>query len=113
MAEALLSDDRIEVLRASPDDPVSLRLEEWVQRWVDDAVDDLFRLGEATVKTSGGVLYLRMKRPSRLRDGALWIANTPDMHNAGYSRLSLGGDMDLRSVVSFYVSNAVVGLVGE
>jgi hypothetical protein len=36
-----------------------------------------------------------------------------DTHNAGYSRLSLSGDMDLRSVVGRYVSCAVVGLVAE
>jgi hypothetical protein len=112
MVEALLADDRIEVLLASPDDPLS-RIEGWVQRWVDDAVEELFRLGEASVETSGGKLYMRLKLPSRLRDGALWIGQTPDMHNVGYSRLSRNGDVDLRSVVSAYVSWAVRGLVGE
>lgn len=111
MVEALLANERIEVLASSPDDPLG-RIEDWVQARVDDAVDALFQSGEASVETSAGKLYMRLEQPSRLRHGALWIAQTTDMHNAGYSLLSRNGDAGLRSVVKAYVSRAVIGLVG-
>lgn len=112
MAAALLADDRIEVLLASPDDPLS-RIEDWVQAWVDDAVNELLRSGEASIATSAGTLYMRPKQPSRLRHGALWISQNPDLHDRGFTRLSRSIDVDPRSVVSASVSWAVIGLVGR
>lgn len=112
LAEALVADTRIEALFALPDDDIS-RQEDWVQRWTDKAVDDLLGSGDATVETSAGTLYFRVKRPTRLRDGALWTSSYADMHNAGYHRLSRPGKYDIRVLLAAYVSRAVIGLVGE
>jgi hypothetical protein len=79
----------------------------------DDAVNELLRSGEASIDASAGTLYMRLKQPSRLRHGALWIAQTPDIHDRGFTRLSRNMDVDLRSVGSASVRWAVIGLVGR
>ena len=113
MIEALLTEARIEALPAEPDDPLT-RVEGWVERWVDEATDRLLADGEATIVTSRGTLYARLKRPKRGRRGSLQIRSVGDngVNGSGTNYLRRQDEQQLRKEIVFYLTGRVIALVG-
>jgi hypothetical protein len=113
MIEAVLVSDVIEALPAFPEDPLS-RIEDWVTRWVHEAVDELWVSEEATITTSRGALYLSLTRPGRHRSGVLQVSSVGDNGVNGYRSHNLGpaDELDLRQTVEWYLTWEVIGLVG-
>ena len=113
MIERLLGEARIEAVPAEPSDTVS-RVEDWVTRWVDDAVDELLSDGETTITTSRGTLQAWLDRPTRLRTGVLSIASAGDngVRSQGTQMISPDDEEAIRKQISFQVSMGVTDLVG-
>jgi hypothetical protein len=112
LIDAILADDRIEALPASPRDPVS-RVEDWVEAWVDELADALVSRGAASLTTCRGTVEARLRPPGRLREGQLIIhtaAATGRASSTGDSAVSANDD--LREQVEFQLSVAVIGLAG-
>jgi len=113
MIEHVLTDKRIEAVSAEPGDPLT-RVEDWIRGWVDTAVDELLRSGEAAITTSRGTVTARLYRPSRIRRGVLSVARTRVDRGSGGSSHYLGrqDEEDLRDTVASYLTWDVIGLVG-
>jgi hypothetical protein len=112
LIDAILGDERIEALPASPDDPVS-RVEDWVDAWVEGLADELLSRGTASLTTSRGTAEARLRRPGRLREGQLTIETTGTTGRSGSTGgATILGDDDLRGEVTFYLTYAVLGLAG-
>jgi hypothetical protein len=112
LIDAILADDRIEALPAAPDDPVS-RVEDWVSGWVNELADGLLSRGEASVTTSRGTIEARLRRPRRLRAGALFIrAERHDGSAGSTGDTTITADEDLRESVTLYLTLAVIGIAG-
>jgi hypothetical protein len=113
MIERLLTDEQIEALPAEPEDPLT-RVEDWVVRWVDDALDELWESGEATITTSRGTVKAWLERPGRRRSGMLRTESAGDNGVRGRSSSPLGPrtEEDLREEVAFDLTHTVIGLVG-
>jgi hypothetical protein len=111
MVERLVMDNRIEALAIRPDEPIG-RIEEWVERWVEVAVEELWTSGHATVATPRGTVRVSLTQPGQLGDGSLrMITSRPNGEGSGWKRL---GDMSqdrLRRTVAGYVTLALTGLV--
>lgn len=113
LIERILGDERIEAILAEPSDPLT-HVEEWVDRWVDDAVTTLLSDGEAVISTSCGTVQAWLDRPSRFRRGMLRTQTVGDNGVSGTGRVGLS-DRDgakLRDSICFYLTIAVIGLVG-
>jgi hypothetical protein len=112
LIDAILADDRIEALPASPDDPVS-RMEDWVIAWVEELADGLLSRGAASLTTCRGTLEARLRRPGRRRERQLIIHSTATTgRSSSTADTTLHSGDELREQVSFYLSIAVVGLAG-
>jgi hypothetical protein len=61
LIEELVNDSEIEVLRAESDDPVELT-EPWVTHLVDDAIEELFSTGAATITVVQGTVDAELER---------------------------------------------------
>lgn len=110
--DAILADERIEALPVSPDDPVS-RVEDWAAAWVDELTDGLLAHGEASITTCRGTVRAWLRRPARLRKGALFTQVTAtggDRISSGDTTLS--GPRDLRAELILYLTLAVLNLAG-
>ncbi|HEY1832292.1 MAG TPA: hypothetical protein VGG38_18800 [Acidimicrobiales bacterium] len=75
MIDEILVDRRIEALPVDPADPM-MRIEGWVQNWIDAAVSALFENGQASITTSMGTIRASLERPSRLHHGAFRCQST-------------------------------------
>jgi hypothetical protein len=105
--DRLLVDERIEAVPAAIDDPID-RVEEWVQRWVDEGTAALLATGEATIATPMGSIRFSLERPGPSRPGRLRKDNG--------SWASVGQPADeaaLRLTVSRSLTRAVIRWVGE
>jgi hypothetical protein len=112
LIDAILADGRIEALPALPDDPVS-RVEDWVAAWVDELADGLLSRGEASVTTPRGTVEARLRRPGRLRSGALFISAEGRGGRTGSTgETTLRADGDLRDDLDLYLTLAVLDLAG-
>jgi hypothetical protein len=111
--ERILASEDIEALPAEPEDPLT-RVEDWVRRWAEEAVAELWVSGEATITTSRGALYLSLTRPGRHRSGVLQVSSVGDNGVKGYRNHNLGpaDESDLREMVESYLTWEVIGLVG-
>ena len=76
LIDAILADDRIEALPATPDDPVS-RVEDWVIAWVDQLAGGLMAHGTASLSTPRGSVDAWLRRPHRIRKGSC-ASSSPD-----------------------------------
>jgi hypothetical protein len=112
LIDAILADDRIEAQPAAPDDQVS-RVEDWVSGWVNELADGLLTRGEASVTTSRGAIEARLRRPGRLRSGALFThATGRDGRTGSSGEATIGKDEDLRESLTLYLTLEVLGLTG-
>jgi hypothetical protein len=113
LVQAIVRDTNIEALVAAPGDPLA-RVEEWVARWVDSAVDQLLSSGDATVETSRGTVHARLRMPTRLRAGSLETTRLGDNGVSGGlgARVARGTGAELRRVLTSYLTNDVIELVG-
>ena len=68
LIDAILADDRIEALPATPDDPVS-RVEDWVIAGVDQLAGGLMAHGTASLSTPRGSVDAWLRRPHRIPQG--------------------------------------------
>jgi hypothetical protein len=106
--DRLLGDGRIEAVPAAAADPLT-RVEEWVQRWVDEAAEALLATGQATITTSMGSLEAILERPRGRRPGRLRIRS--DGRSAD-TTVRHAGREGLRRSVSVHLTRAVIELVG-
>jgi len=113
MIECLFTDEWIEAVSAEPGDPLT-RVEDWVVRWADEALNELWDSGEATISTSRGTVNAWLKRPGRRRSGMLLTESAGDNGVRGSSRTPLGPrkEEDLREQVASHLIGTVIGLVG-
>jgi hypothetical protein len=112
LIDAILADDLIEALPASPDDPVS-RVEGWATAWIDELADALLAGREASLTTCRGSIRARLRRPGRLRGGALYLEETSrDGHAGSTGETTISRDEDLPEAVALYLTLAVLGLAG-
>jgi hypothetical protein len=114
MIERVLASEDIEALPVGPEDALN-RVEDWVTRWVNEAVGDLWASGEATITTSRGTLYVSLHRPGkRRRRGMLQTASVGDNGVHGHRNHYLGpaDEQDLRDTVESYLIADVISLVG-
>jgi len=70
LIQGLLADERIEVLPADPDDPLT-RVEPFVADLVERAADELLGDGRTVIATSCGAVEVWLERPRRFRAGSL------------------------------------------
>ncbi len=112
LIDAILADERVEALPASPDDPVS-RVEDWAAAWVNDLADGLLSRGEASLTTCRGSIEVRLRRPGRLRKGALSTHVTGAGGDYSYTGDTTLTDRDgLREEVTLYLTLTVLDLAG-
>jgi hypothetical protein len=111
LVEALLADERIEVLPAGADDPLT-RIEPFVADLVERAVEELLDSGHTVVTTSMGTVEAWLERPSRWRAGALRVRAEHDDGRTGSSGGPVHPSEDLHRAATFRLTESVVGLVG-
>jgi hypothetical protein len=113
MIERVLASEDIEALPAEPEDSLT-RVEDWVRRWVDEAVGQLWVSGEATITTSRGTLYLSLERPGKRRRGLLRTTSVGDNGVTGNRNhhLRRADELNLRETVESYLTWEVIDLVG-
>jgi hypothetical protein len=109
---AVLADDRIEVLPAAPDDPVS-RVEDWVTAWADQLADSLMARGAASLSTPRGSVDAWLRRPHGIGHGELRIEATGSSGRttSTWPRLQ-GDDQELRRQAQHYLTFALLDLTG-
>lgn len=113
LIDAVLTDSRIEALPTGTGEPLS-RVEDWVARWVEEAVDQLLATGRAIVWTSRGTVEAELQRPTWLRHGWSRTSSMGDNGVVGDSngRIERDPDTQLRRHLTFHMTIAVIGLVG-
>ena len=112
LIDAIVADDRIEALPATPDDPVS-RVEDWVTAWASQLADGLMTRGAASLTTPRGSVDARLQRPHGIREAELRIEVTGRGSSSSSVRSGLrGGDAKLRREVHDYMTFAMLGLTG-
>jgi hypothetical protein len=112
LIDAVLADDRIEALPATPDDPVS-RIEDWVTAWADQLADGLMASGAASLSTPRGSVDAWLRRPHGIRKGDLRIEVAGRSVSGSSVRSGLrGDDQKLQREVHDYLTFAVLGLTG-
>lgn len=88
-------------------------MEDWVDAWVAELADDLLARGEASLTTCRGSVEAWLRRPGRLRKGALRLRVTGargfSSSNGGTTRT---GDGDLRDELTFLLTFEVLNLAG-
>ena len=110
LVERLVADERIETLRAAPDDPLT-RVEPFVAGLVERATDELLASRHTVIATSRGSVEAWLEEPTRWRIGAIRV------QAEGGNGVSYGGlgpvhrREDLRRAVQLRLTRAVVGLV--
>jgi hypothetical protein len=113
LIDAILADDSIEALPASPEDRVN-RVEDWVTVWADLLLEDLLARGTASLRTPRGSVDARLRRPQGIRHGELRIELTGRNDGSSSSWTSLDrGDDELRSTVHRHLTMAVLSLTGK
>lgn len=111
LVDRLVADERIETLRAGPDDPLT-RVEPFVAGLVERATDELLASRHTVIATSRGSVEAWLEEPTRWRKRAIRVRAGSD---SGVSYGDLGPvhrREDLRQAVRFRLTGAVVGLVG-
>lgn len=112
LIDAILADDRIEVLPAAPDDPVS-RVEDWVTAWADQLAEGLMTRGAASLSTPRGSVKAWLRRPHGIRKGELRIEVAGPAGSGSSVRPGLRGDDEqLRREAHDYLTIAVLDLAG-
>lgn len=112
LIDAILADDRVEALPATPDDPVS-RVEDWVTAWAGQLADGLMTRGAASLSTPRGSVGAWLRRPHRIRKGELRIEVTGRGASGGSIYPGLRGDDEtLRREIHHYLTSAVLDLLG-
>jgi hypothetical protein len=113
LIDSILHDRRVEALPASPTDPLT-HVEAWVAAWVNQATAALLSDGETVISTSRGTVHAWLTNPARFRHGMLRTQTLGDNGVDGTSatRLSHCGREDLRDEISFYLTAAIIGVVG-
>jgi len=114
LVEHLISDKRIEALAAAADSLT--RVEPFVAGLVEHAVDELFGNGHTVIATSRGGVEAWLERPKRFRPGALRTRADHDDNSrgrgGGSAVLHARDELVMRRKISFYLTGAVIGLVG-
>lgn len=113
MIERVIADERIEAVPAEPSDHLT-HVENWVVRWVDEAVEELWQSGKATIITSRGIVEAWLKLPGRACRGSLRIARIGDNGVSGGGEHLLGrrDGRDLREEIVTHLAWDVITLVG-
>ncbi|MDA8372821.1 MAG: hypothetical protein M0Z91_00960 [Actinomycetota bacterium] len=115
LIDKLLADERLEALRAAPDDPLT-RVEPFVTSLVESAITELLATGETVIATSRGTVEAWLERPKRFRPGSIRTRGDHDDSSRGsggaHAVLHARDEPGLRRELSFYLTGAVIGLVG-
>ncbi len=113
LAERLLADDRLEVLPAAPDEPLT-RIEPFVADLVEPAVTELLAGAHTLVTTSQGTVEAWLERPDRRGPGALRTRLRPatGWRGTGGGLLGSRDEEGLRRELRARLASAVVSLVG-
>ena len=113
LVERLLADDRLEVLPAAPDEPLT-RIEPFVADLVEPAVTEILAGAHALVTTSQGTVEAWLERSDRRGPGALRTRLRPATGRRGTGGALLGSrdEEGLRRELRARLASAVVSLAG-
>jgi hypothetical protein len=103
LIDAILTDKRIEALPASAEDSLT-HVEDWVARWVDQAVVELLDRNETTISTSRGTVN------AQFRQGELIITAIGD--NGVTSEFREGFSRPENVDLEWRLTSSLIGLVG-
>ena len=110
LVDAVLSDGRIEALPASPTDPLS-RLEERIDRLVEEATAELIDTGYVLIDTSRGTVEAWLEHPTRWHSGEIRTERIGNNGVHGGSGTPLHRSEDPHRAARFVLVHAVMGLV--
>ncbi len=110
LIDALCSDQRLEVLPASPTDPLS-RIEERIDHLVEQSTAELTGSGHVLIDTSAGSVEAWLERPTRWRAGVIRTEQIQYNGVRGSSTTPLHRSEDLYRAARFALVLAVLGLV--
>ena len=110
LVDAVLAEERLEALPASPTDPTS-RLEEWIDHLVEQAIAELISTGHVLIETARGTVEAWLERPTRWHSGEIRTARVGDNGVTGGSGTPLHRSQDPHRAAKFVLVHAVVGLV--
>jgi hypothetical protein len=111
LIDDLVADDRIEVLAAAPEVPLS-RVEDWVTTLVAEATVVLLATGEATITTSRGTVHAWLEPPKR--EAARLRTTKVGDNGVGSEQawtLRAKDDQDLHREVVSYLEQDVVNII--
>jgi hypothetical protein len=112
LIDALRSDQRLEVLPASPNDPLG-RIEERIAHLVEEATAELIGTDHVVIDTSRGSVEAWLEHPTRWHSGAIRTERVGDNGVRGSSGTPLHRSQDLHRAARFVLLHAVLGLVEE
>jgi hypothetical protein len=103
--DAILQSEELEALEVGSTESTAADLPEWMNRVVDDTVDELLLTGRAAIESSIGRIHFELDRPSRLHRGVFRyrIDCDGDRGGSGQSPLSRCSDDDLHRRLKFQV----------
>lgn len=111
LVEHLLADERIEAFLTGADDPLT-RIEPLVADLVEAGAEELLDNGHAVISTSMGTVEAWLERPTRSRPGALRVRSEHFDGGRGAGGQPVHQSKDLRTAATFFLTGAVIGLVG-
>jgi hypothetical protein len=114
MIDQLLRDDRIEVLPAFPEDVLN-RIEDWVQQWIDQGVNELLEMGKTTISTAGGTVEASLERRGKIRQGVMRYSSrsiSERFLSSGYMPIGRLTDQAIRDLISSQLASQVTRLTG-
>ena len=112
LIDALLADERIETLRAAPDDSFWLTLPRWLIDLIDGAVDEVLSNGSVNLTLATGDVEVSLRRLDR-RGHAVVVARSNRLYGWAGSNtpVKMGNAEQLRRDIRFAIQHAVQALV--
>lgn len=109
----LLHEERLEVLPATPADPL-VRTEDWVTGWAAGAAGSLLATGSAAISTSRGEVRAWLRRDRLRRSWRLHTEQSGEngVSGAGTAWLSARTGSELRAELLGRITQELIGLVG-
>ncbi|MGC9156330.1 MAG: hypothetical protein ACP5HZ_11875 [Ferrimicrobium sp.] len=112
LIDALCTDEHLEALPASPDDPLS-RTEERIDHLVEGAFAELVGTGHVIIDTSRGSVEAWLEGPTRSHSGEIRTEQVGANGVSGTSSTLVHRSGDLHRAARFCLLRAVLGLVEE
>ena len=113
LIDQLLSDERLETVVASPDDPHWVDVEGWLSDLIDHAVEDVLSRGSASLTLAAGTVTVQWE-PSRRR-GRGTITTRSERSGGwggGGSPVRARDPDEMRQQIAFQIHRAILSLVG-